>query len=504
MVQRHMTPITSLTRTAALATVVVLLTTPFGRAATVAFQYPAPSAGNPSQYPHDGPWINGLDFNVLIPTQILALGTYDSDQDGVFDQPVKVAIFDVRTGLAATPAVEFTTASPGALAGGSRFKSITPVTLSPGQYSIVAGQYGWGGGSGEPSMNYFWNPSQPPSFFYDGSGGKAPDQGTRYRFDVGTTLRLPPFVGQHTGPIFTSGTFEFVGLLATRSTTLPNDLLLISPNDGTFTRSLQVTLTAKIEGADIRYTIDGTEPNAASPRYDRPITLDQTATVKARLFVGASPAPIAVSGTFTRVPEILFVPAGGLFTNRVAVTLVNHVGVGSILYTLDGTEPNAQSPAYVDSLTLASAATIKASVFFNGFRVSEVWTATYLRVYAVDDGIPNAWREQFFGPAYLTDPRVSALEDPDHDGANNLQEYTNGSHPLDPLSGFAVGIQPVPMIRWSSVPDQVYRILRKSSLQDPAWTVVAPEFKADSTNSTYVDAEVAGQRAYYAIEVKKP
>jgi alpha-L-fucosidase len=51
----------------------------------------------------------------------------------------------------------------------------------------------------------------------------------------------------------------------------------------------------------LRYTIDGSEPTAASPEVTRPITLTQTATVTARAFRG----PRAVSGvtaaTFTRV-----------------------------------------------------------------------------------------------------------------------------------------------------------------------------------------------------------
>ena len=278
--------------------------------------------------------------------------------------------------------------------------------------------------------------------------------------------------------------------------------LVISPNGGEFVGPVEVSLTSSVVGASIRFTLDGNEPSASSSLYVAPITLRQTTTVKAQLFLGTFPASKIVSAAFTILPDIVFLPAGGLFTNSVEVTLLNNLGLGSITYTLDGSDPTEASTVYSSPIVLRAAAIIKARILFNDFPVSDVLTATFARVYAVDDGIPNTWREEYFGPGYLTDPRVGALEDPDHDGANNLQEYTAGSDPLDPLSGFAVGIQLVPLISWVSVPDQVYTIQRKSSLQDTTWTVIVPEFKATSTNSAYVDSEVAGGRAFYTITVK--
>ena len=52
-----------------------------------------------------------------------------------------------------------------------------------------------------------------------------------------------------------------------------------------FVESAGVTLSSPTPGAAIRYTLDGTPPDETSPRYEKPLVLTGTATVKARAFV---------------------------------------------------------------------------------------------------------------------------------------------------------------------------------------------------------------------------
>ncbi len=154
----------------------------------------------------------------------------------------------------------------------------------------------------------------------------------------------------------------------------------------------------------------------------------------------------------------------------------NTLGVGAIRYTLDGTEPGADSPAYTEPMTLDKTTSIAARVFFNSFPISDILHARYERVYALDDGVPNDWRQRYFG-------------------------HTN---PLDPLSGYALRIRLVPAISWNSVPNQTYRVWRKESLGTPEWTLVIPSYIATNEIAVVADLDVPDTTSLYAVEPVPP
>ncbi len=275
------------------------------------------------------------------------------------------------------------------------------------------------------------------------------------------------------------------------------------PEAGSFTNRVTVTLVTPHPGAEIRYTLDGSEPTAAATRYESPLPLTNSTSVRARLFVNGFPASEIVSGTYERVlmADILFSPPAGWFTNTVTVSLLNRVGVGSIHYTTNGTAPSKDSAVYSAPLELTTATSVQARLFLNGFPVSETVTAEYARVYAfADDGVPFEWRERYFGGGFATDPGAAAVADPDLDGYTNREEYEHGTHPLDRGSApsITMEVRAVPRLSFTTIPGKTYQIQRQAVLGDPTWEVLVPAFTATSAISFYTDNE-APAASYYRI-----
>jgi outer membrane protein assembly factor BamB len=81
----------------------------------------------------------------------------------------------------------------------------------------------------------------------------------------------------------------------------------IQPEGGAFRKPVKVTLQAPPapEAGEIRYTLDGSTPTSQSPAYKQAVTVDRTATLKARLFRRGSPAGEVASARFTVDRHIL-------------------------------------------------------------------------------------------------------------------------------------------------------------------------------------------------------
>jgi hypothetical protein len=104
--------------------------------------------------------------------------------------------------------------------------------------------------------------------------------------------------------------------------------------------------------AELRYTLDGSEPTAKSLRYKAPFRLEGTATVKVREFSGGQPLFPTTSATFLKVP--LFPPtirptADGKKIEILAAPLFPKA---ALHYTLDGSEPTEKSPLYAGPMEM--------------------------------------------------------------------------------------------------------------------------------------------------------
>lgn len=72
-------------------------------------------------------------------------------------------------------------------------------------------------------------------------------------------------------------------------------------------------------------------------------------------------------------------PNGGNFSATVKVGLEVAITGATIRYTLDGSEPTENSPAYTDSITLTATTTLKAKTFRARFMNSSTTTATFTK-----------------------------------------------------------------------------------------------------------------------------
>jgi len=80
----------------------------------------------------------------------------------------------------------------------------------------------------------------------------------------------------------------------------------VSAGEATFTDNTQVTLSCRFANAQIRYTLDGSEPSDNSPLYTEPVRIVRTATLKARAFApGQDPSPVMSH----RLEKATFTPA---------------------------------------------------------------------------------------------------------------------------------------------------------------------------------------------------
>ncbi len=71
----------------------------------------------------------------------------------------------------------------------------------------------------------------------------------------------------------------------------PDPRPVFSPPPGTYAAPQDVTITTSVPAATIRYTLDGSEPNGASPRYTGPIHVEASTTIRADAFLNYDSTP---------------------------------------------------------------------------------------------------------------------------------------------------------------------------------------------------------------------
>jgi nucleoid-associated protein YgaU len=155
-----------------------------------------------------------------------------------------------------------------------------------------------------------------------------------------------------------------------------------TPAEGVYTAAQSVALASSTEGAEIRYTTDGSVPSATTGSvYSSPIAVSATTTIRAiAAKTGFTDSPV-VSATFTitgTVAAIQMSPATGAFDTSVTVTLSTSTEGAQIYFTTDGTDPTqSKGTLYAGPLSVTETQTIKALGVKKDWRSSPIASAEY-------------------------------------------------------------------------------------------------------------------------------
>jgi hypothetical protein len=116
-----------------------------------------------------------------------------------------------------------------------------------------------------------------------------------WHFDEGTGHVVEDYSGNgHDALLMFGGTWNDGKVVPGTSAPSAADAPVISPDGGTHSPSVEVTLSAAGDGIAIVYTTDGSDPTPGSTFYDAPFTLTASATVKARTYRdGYTPSSVA-------------------------------------------------------------------------------------------------------------------------------------------------------------------------------------------------------------------
>ena len=113
-----------------------------------------------------------------------------------------------------------------------------------------------------------------------------------------------------------------------------------------------------------------------------------------------------------------------------------------------------------------------------------------------DDGLPDAWEQEYFGNQTNADPHADSDIPPD--GQSNIEEYIAGTNPTNGSSYFTVAEQDMSssvVLSWPGVSNRLYGVEATTNLCDTnAWMVITDDIGAvlpttSFTNSTLPDVE---------------
>jgi hypothetical protein len=443
----------------------------------------------------------GMDFDVLQPTVISALGVFDSNGDGIDPASTMTVYLYSRSGNSGTviTSLTFSSASPGVLIEGSRFKPLPSVLiLSNGSYTIVASGFG----ANNPNGNLCCNAK---SWSTDDGGGLIAFVGaSRY----GTTPTAFPTTID-TGPVdrFAAGTFEFFAVPSRPMIVVnPTNQLVRPSSNAVFTVQALGDPPLRFQWSHNGAPIENATNSTLTVLNSQWLSQGSYTVTVANGLGSATSAPadlmLLINPDFVQVPISQRVATGATVTFSVIITNTANLPIlyrwrrnnqfipngGYLLYshTAFWTVTNAQPPftnyaVAVSNIARASGQqALSPSAFLTFVNDTD------------NDGLPDEWETAFgLDPANAID----RLLDADGDGHLNWQEYVAGTNPTNALSYLKLDF---PALTFEAVSNRTYSLQSTPELTADSWQT-STHFPARPTNRTEIipdPAPVISNRFY--------
>lgn len=133
-----------------------------------------------------------------------------------------------------------------------------------------------------------------------------------------------------------------------------------------------ITLTPSIQGAEVRYTVDGSEPTSQSILYTGSIEVYKTTLIRSVVIFDNKMSPISTfEYSFPNINVSASVPSG-VYNSVMSVVLSANINGYDIYYTLDGADPTRESTKYTTPITVYNTTELKCFATKNGINSSVV------------------------------------------------------------------------------------------------------------------------------------
>jgi len=162
---------------------------------------------------------------------------------------------------------------------------------------------------------------------------------------------------------------------------------VVTPEGGTYSSDTLVTIDCETTGADIYYTIDGSEPTVASTLYSEPIAVSDDGTemdIKAIAVKEGMSNSSVIANTYiiayATLSALTISPSNSIIMSGSEITITSSVDGADIYYTTDGSTPDGTSSLYDSGSKpiVSASSTFKAVALKSQYKSSDVASASYV------------------------------------------------------------------------------------------------------------------------------